>query len=1166
MIKKGKTIILIIVMLLTMLPTIVIANVTNYNLWVNGIQVNSSNAADVLDNDSVHYDVSTNTLTLNNAEIDRFYTSSDHYTSGIYANGDINITLIGDNNITVSGGMIAAGIHANGVIKISGPGSLNLTVSEGSSETRAIATGYTDQKAGVIIDSGTLHIDADGTSGIYAVYVDSSYETVLPERFFKINGGTVEMDANSVSPYSCYATNIQPDLSDYEGHTATAILNSWEVLQKYDANSWGYYRYIKVQPLAYDENGISEDKEHYQPAVLADDNYYEIQNAGNLFWFAEKLLESEDNGALNARLISNITMPADLNWVAMKVGTSGIPYNGIFDGNGYAISNLHAELESGVYSNEGLFKTIGKNGIVKNLGMINASIKPSSGGAGAICGTNHGLIENCYNQGGEISIASIYGGGIAGENDGIIRQCYNSGSVESTFTYGSSIGGIAGYSHDGSIISDCYNIGDITGAWYVGGICGELNGGTVQNCYGIGTAKATTPGYGSTADFIVGGRLGNSKVENSYYISSKSNNAGGKTKEQFASGEVAYLLNDGRTDTVWGQTLGTEDYPQLKGLAVYAGYEYCYSQSIAYSNDPAKVHEVKPSHHFEKLVYDATSHWYECTNANCNEINGKEEHKGGTATYFSKAICEVCKQEYGDLLVDTSAPTGKISVGTEEWTEFYDAITYETFFDETQWVEISAYDDSYDMAGYSEDKKAVIEYYLYEGDAVLTKADLDKVQFTAYTGKFSITPNHKIVIYVKISDHAGNSTYISSQGIVLDDAPPVIQGISDHATYYTSQAVTVVDNHIASITLNGQVVKTDFKLIGDVDVTYTIIAKDKAGNSTTAVVTMKPIASIENSFEDITVNTVTSKDEEKLNIVLNTVIECLQENDITMKEKDALDVIHKKIDSLLVLLDKAEEMSTTDNIQRVEDIDADNVSLVDKENLVKAKNDLEYALQIFGKNYTNEEREILDHQLNQINTALKSVEKVETLQNKLNQLPSKVEPDDILMEEMIYDVKEQLEALSKYENTLILDASKVKLNNLLDDLLDYRIIEGNGSQWKVGTNDSVVMVANGAFAKWKDILVDGKSLSPSDYTIRSGSTIVTLKSEYLSTLSTGKHTLTVVYFDGKTSGEFEILNSSQNDELQTAIRIHDSQWMITLFLASCGFITFVAARFKKASK
>ena len=182
--------------------------------------------------------------------------------------------------------------------------------------------------------------------------------------------------------------------------------------------------------------------------------------------------------------------------------------------------------------------------------MINPSVTPDSGYAGAICGTNYGLIENCYNQSGNIRGTSMYCGGIAGQNEGTIKECFNTGSV--TSEYGSSIGGIAGYTHSGGEIIDCFNIGDITGAWYVGGICGQLDGGTVENCYGAGPATATYPGYGSTANPVVGVRLGDYTVDNTYYINDKQNNAGGRTEAQFASGEVAYLLNAGRSDTVWG--------------------------------------------------------------------------------------------------------------------------------------------------------------------------------------------------------------------------------------------------------------------------------------------------------------------------------------------------------------------------------------------------------------------------------------------------------------------------------------------------------------------------------------------------------------------------------------------------------------------------------------
>ena len=54
-------------------------------------------------------------------------------------------------------------------------------------------------------------------------------------------------------------------------------------------------------------------------------------------------------------------------------------------------------------------------------------------------------------------------------------------------------------------------------------------------------------------------------------------------------------------------------------------------------------------------------------------------------------------------------------------------------------------------------------------------------------------------------------------------------------------------------------------------------------------------------------------------------------------------------------------------------------------------------------------------------------------------------------------------------------------------------------------------------------------IDASNYTAVSGSTVITLKTDYLKALSVGTHTLTVVYNDGECSTNFEIKTSqSQN--------------------------------------
>lgn len=57
--------------------------------------------------------------------------------------------------------------------------------------------------------------------------------------------------------------------------------------------------------------------------------------------------------------------------------------------------------------------------------------------------------------------------------------------------------------------------------------------------------------------------------------------------------------------------------------------------------------EEKHTHEYTTLRYDATSHWYECT---CGEKDESSiaNHAGGTATCLEKAVCDICKTEYGE--------------------------------------------------------------------------------------------------------------------------------------------------------------------------------------------------------------------------------------------------------------------------------------------------------------------------------------------------------------------------------------------------------------------------------------------------------------------------------------------------------------------------------------
>jgi hypothetical protein len=77
------------------------------------------------------------------------------------------------------------------------------------------------------------------------------------------------------------------------------------------------------------------------------------------------------------------------------------------------------------------------------------------------------------------------------------------------------------------------------------------------------------------------------------------------------------------------------------------------------------------------------------------------------------------------------------------------------------------------------------------------------------------------------------------------------------------------------------------------------------------------------------------------------------------------------------------------------------------------------------------------------------------------------------------------------------------------------------------SDKTLVFRANGDFSKFTGVKVDGTLIDAKNYTAVSDSTVITLKADYLNTLSVGNHTLTVVYNDGECSTNFEVKAASE---------------------------------------
>ena len=183
------------------------------------------------------------------------------------------------------------------------------------------------------------------------------------------------------------------------------------------------------------------------------------------------------------------------------------------------------------------------------------------------------------------------------------------------------------------------------------------------------------------------------------------------------------------------------------------------------------------------------------------------------------------------LWKDIEKPTGKISLDTNEWKTLLNTITFGLFFKDTQTVTITATDNSGDAVK--------IEYLLSAKE--LTEAELASAAFTAYTAPFGIDPDNEYIIYVRLTDNAGNTDYICSDGIVLDGTSPVITGIENGKTYCEAQTVTVDEKYVDTVTVNGKKVTLDENgsfTLSPADGEQKIVVTDKAGNTAEMTVTV----------------------------------------------------------------------------------------------------------------------------------------------------------------------------------------------------------------------------------------------------------------------------------------------------------------------------------------
>ena len=304
--------------------------------------------------------------------------------------------------------------------------------------------------------------------------------------------------------------------------------------------------YVKPHVFAENSNGFCTVCDNgYEQPTLNENGYYEIDNAGKLYWFAQQVNSGNNaiNGELTANIVvnQNVLVDGALNGntegfrVWTPIGNLNAWYSGSFDGNGYTVS--------GLYFNKSDVEDVGLFGFIRNTTVENV-----------------GVIDSYFCGG--ITVGSVVGRNVMST----VRNCYNTSFVSGNYF----VGGVVGTNNQG-IVQSCYNTGSVSGNYHVGGVAGNRSreGSYFANCYylsGCATDGTGTKQFG-VGDSVKGGT-----------IADVAGQTEAKTAEQFASGAVAYLLGE-----AWGQKLGTNDFPVLGGDTVYL-IAYCDGTPIRHSN------------------------------------------------------------------------------------------------------------------------------------------------------------------------------------------------------------------------------------------------------------------------------------------------------------------------------------------------------------------------------------------------------------------------------------------------------------------------------------------------------------------------------------------------------------------------------------------------------
>ncbi|WP_270769205.1 peptidase M26 [Segatella buccae] len=533
-----------------------------------------------------------------------------------------------------------ATVNADGVLKFKRPGTVVLTATCSASENCAKAQCSTT----VSVKRDGVTFTSEGLPDV--IFNNTSYSI----RDYLISRKTKSGKDFDYNDESFSITSSNPAVLRYDDRWLKFSGTAGEATITFTQKETNFY-----EATTFSHTIIVARRDQYGTILIKDANEWKV--------FC-KLVNEKGMTNLNAKLEADVNLGGD---IAM-IGRYNHKYAGTFDGQNHTLTLNWNTGESDIAPfrrvDGATIKNLRTAGTIKSSGHFLAGLIDEASG-------DNNTVANCVSA---VNITSSYTSDRCGAG-GLISYIYTNTQVT---------------------ITDCLVKGSINGTGAgrtgMGGfVCYQYGTCTLNTCLYAGTNNGSNE-YSYTF-------TPNATLNNCYYLNacgSEYKQGTKVTEEQLRSGEVAWMLQKGRSDMAWGQMLGTNDEPLLTadGAKRVRKVEFTYNNEVKatrYANKGGTVASMPTFTPKDLLGSDYNEHHYYSgiafedgfngsTTVNTDRtvaltFNKKDYYEIATKEDW-KAFCDIVKS--GQNAVDAKL-TRNIDLGSEINMVAYDTKYSGTF-------------------------------------------------------------------------------------------------------------------------------------------------------------------------------------------------------------------------------------------------------------------------------------------------------------------------------------------------------------------------------------------------------------------------------------------------------------------------------------------------------